>query len=311
MKQRKGGPAEGAWSVWQAKVGPGVDRILDEALPPSTEKPTSIHRAMRHAVFPGGKRIRPALAALGYEAAGGRGDAGLRLGAAIELIHTFSLIHDDLPAMDDDDYRRGRLTVHRKFGEAVGVLAGDALQVIAFEQLARLPVPPARRLRVLEEITAAAGTRGVIGGQVVDIESEGRKIPFRTLRWMHERKTGALLRAALCSGALLAGGRKGLFDGLAEFGAAFGLLFQITDDLMDEVGSYRHLGRRRGRDRVRGKATYPTVLGRDRSRIALAGEFEQALTRIPLEGEAGETLVDLIGLVVGRLPDRWLPDSKA
>lgn len=311
MKTRKKAPSPGAWSAWQDKVGPGIDEILDEALPPSSERPASIHRAMRHAVFPGGKRIRPALAALGYAAAGGRGDAGLRLGAAIELIHTFSLIHDDLPCMDDDDYRRGRLTVHRKFGEAVAVLAGDALQVIAFEQIARLPVPPARRLRVLDEITAAAGTRGVIGGQVVDIESEGRRIPVATLRWMHERKTGALLRASVCSGAILGGGRRSLVEGLHEFGSAFGLLFQITDDLMDEVGSYRHLGRRRGRDRVRGKATYPTVLGRDRSRAALAEAIEGSLTRIPLDGEMGEILVDLIGLVVGRLPDRWLPEGTA
>jgi geranylgeranyl diphosphate synthase type II len=290
------------WAAWLVEVGPPIEAALDDALPAESEKPRSVHRAMRYSVFSGGKRIRPALAALGFRLGGGHGDGGVRLGAAIELIHTFSLIHDDLPCMDDDDYRRGRLTCHRKFGEAVAVLAGDGLQVLAFQVLATLPASAERRLRVLHEITRAVGTAGVIGGQVVDIEAEGRRISPASLRWMHERKTGVLLRASLICGAILAGARPGLVKRLADFGAAFGLLFQITDDLLDEYGSYRTLGRRRGRDRVLGKATYPAILGRERARLALAEAVAETLSLIPLEGEVGEIFADVVGMVVGRLP---------
>jgi geranylgeranyl diphosphate synthase, type II len=299
-----------AWGAWLDEIGPRVEGALDDALPIESQKPRSVHRAMRYAVFSGGKRIRPALGALGYKLGGGRGDGGAMLGAAIELIHTFSLIHDDLPCMDDDDYRRGRLTCHRKFGEAVAVLAGDGLQVLAFEMLASLPAPAERRLRVLLEVTRAVGTAGVIGGQVVDIESEGVRISPASLRWMHERKTGMLLRASLVSGAVLAGARPALTERLARFGAAFGLLFQITDDLLDEHGSYRTLGRRRGRDRVRGKATYPVILGRVKTRAALADAVEETLSLVPVEGAAGEIFTDLVGMVVGRLPDEVLQGAR-
>ncbi len=296
----------GPWDLWLREVGPRIERALDSILPSATERPPSIHRAMRYSVFTGGKRIRPALAAAAYRLAGGNGDAGVRLGASLELIHTFSLIHDDLPCMDDDDYRRGKLTCHRKFGEAIAVLAGDALQVLAFEEMARLEAPAARKLRVIAEITQAVGTAGVIGGQVVDIESEGRKITPAVLGWMHEHKTGALIRASLTSGALLAGGGARLVRRFAEFGAEFGLLFQIVDDLLNELGSYRVLGRRRGRDRVLGKATYPSIVGVDASRDALASACAACLERIPCAGADGDLFVDLVGMVVGRLPEAWL-----
>ncbi len=300
-----------AWAAWLTEVGSPIEAALDDALPAESEKPKSVHRAMRYSVFSGGKRIRPALGALGFRLGGGRGDGGVRLGAAIELIHTFSLIHDDLPCMDDDDYRRGRLTCHRKFGEAVAVLAGDGLQVLAFEVLATLPASAERRLRVLHEITRAVGTAGVVGGQVVDIESEGRRISPASLRWMHERKTGVLLRASLVCGAILAGARPGLLERLATFGGAFGLLFQITDDLLDEHGSYKTLGRRRGRDRVLGKATYPATLGRERARLALAEAVAEALSLIPVEGDMGEVFADLVGTVVGRLPEGVLKGTQS
>jgi geranylgeranyl diphosphate synthase type II len=303
--------AEGAWALWWRQVGPGIEAALDRMLPPSTEPPPSVHRAMRYSVFSGGKRIRPALAALGFSMGGGKGDGGYQLGAAIELIHTFSLIHDDLPCMDDDDFRRGRLSSHRKFGEAIAVLAGDALHVLAFDALAALPAPPERRLRVLREITRAVGTFGVIGGQVVDIESEGKQISPKRLLWMHERKTGALLRCSLTSGGILAGMRPAGIARLARFGSAFGLLFQIVDDLLDVLGSYRALGRRRGRDRVRGKATYPSILGLERTRQRLREAVEQSLAAIPADGGPGEILTDLIGVVVGRLPAEWLESSGA
>jgi geranylgeranyl diphosphate synthase, type II len=296
----------GAWNAWLLRAGPKVERAMDALLPSVAERPHSVHRAMRYSVFPGGKRIRPALAVLAYQLSGGRGQAGVRLGAALEFIHTFSLIHDDLPCMDDDDYRRGRLSCHRKFGEAVAVLAGDALQVLAFEVLAGLPAPDGRRLRVITEITRAVGSAGVVGGQVVDIESEGRRISAASLRWMHQRKTGALLRCTLVAGGLLAGARDPWLRKLGRFGDAFGLLFQITDDLLGEVGSYRSLGRRRGRDRVLGKATYPSILGLNRSRESLRAAIEDCLCAVPIEGSKGEIFVDLVGTVVGRLPEGWI-----
>ncbi len=298
--------AASAWSVWLQSVGPRIEEALDNALPSAREKPGSVHRAMRYAVFPGGKRIRPALAVQGFEVAGGRGGGGVELGAALELLHTYSLIHDDLPCMDDDDYRRGRLSCHKKFGEAIAVLAGDALHVLAFEKIARLPGSAARKLRVLQEIAEAVGTFGVIGGQVVDIESEGKKISPATLRLMHERKTGALIRCSLTGGAILAGGSRPVLRRLTEFGDSFGLLFQIVDDLLSEFGSYKVLGRRRGRDRVRGKATYPSILGSPRTRVCLQEALEESLARIPVGGRRGEILTDLIGAVVARLPDEWL-----
>ena len=207
--------------------------------------------------------------------------------------------------MDDDDYRRGRLSCHRKFGEAVAVLAGDALQVLAFEEMSRLPAPPAARLRVLTEITRAVGTAGVIGGQVVDIESEGKKITPSLLQWMHEHKTGDLLRASLTSGALLAGARAPLLRRLGEFGARFGLLFQMVDDVLNEVGSIRMLGKRRGRDRMLGKATYPTIIGLDETRELLGSAVTSCLDVVPVTGRDAAFFSDVVAMVVGRIPERW------
>jgi geranylgeranyl pyrophosphate synthase len=258
---------------------------------------------MRHSVFPGGKRIRPGLVLLGFEAAGGRGSAGPGLAAAIELLHTFSLIHDDLPCMDDDVIRRGRPTCHAKFGEAIAVLAGDALQVLAFQLIADLRIPAEARVRILREITAAVGTGGVIGGQVLDIQSEERRIRPETLRWIHGHKTGELLRASLVSGALAGGATPALVRRLDRFGRRFGLLFQIVDDLLDEVGSSGSLGRDGGRDRVNGKATYPSILGLERSREELGASLRACRAAIP--PGRGELFGGVIDAVVTRLPRTW------
>ncbi|MCA9727638.1 MAG: polyprenyl synthetase family protein [Candidatus Eisenbacteria bacterium] len=259
---------------------------------------------MRHSVFPGGKRIRPGLALLGFETAGGKGAAGAQVGAAIELLHTFSLIHDDLPCMDDDDLRRGRPTCHAKFGEAIAVLAGDALQVLAFGALAGLSVPPPVRVRVLAEITNAVGTGGVIGGQVVDIESEDRRIRPATLRWIHAKKTGELLRASLVSGGLAGGADGRLLRRMQEFGVRFGLLFQIVDDLLDVVGTSHVLGRDPGRDQVNGKATYPSILGLDRTRKELQASVAACRDAVPA-GRLALYYESLIEAVAGRLPEDW------
>lgn len=292
------------WWSWYARRAERVERALGRILPPATERPQTIHRAMRHSVFPGGKRVRPGLALLGFETMGGRGSAGPLLGSAIELLHTFSLIHDDLPCMDDDELRRGRPTCHAKFGEAIAVLAGDALQVLAFQTLANLPVAMEMRVRVLGEITAAVGTGGVIGGQVVDLESEQRKIRPETLRWIHARKTGELLRASLVSGAIIGGADAAALKRFGEFGTRFGLLFQIVDDLLDEVGTPSALGRAGGRDRHNGKATYPSILGLPRSRQALIESVAACREAVP-PGRNARLFRSLVDAVVVRLPESW------
>ncbi len=302
------------WSQWLEKEGRAIERALGDILPAKNLPPERLHRALRYAIFPGGKRIRPALCVLGFRSAGGRGALASRLGAAIELIHTFSLIHDDLPCMDDDDFRRGRLSTHRKFGEAIGVLAGDALQVLAFEVMSELSVSAERRLSVLSEITRAVGTLGVIGGQVDDLESEGKRIAEARLRRMHERKTAALLRASLVSGALLAGVDAAHRRELDRFGDNFGLLFQVVDDVLNEVGSYEALGRRRGGDRAHGKATYPAILGVRKTRLRLRELVVASRASIPARKQRtlGPTLYEgLIQTVVGRLPNDWSAPALA
>jgi geranylgeranyl pyrophosphate synthase len=206
--------------------------------------------------------------------------------------------------MDDDELRRGRPTCHAKFGEAIAVLAGDALQVLAFQTLAALPVAPEMRVRVLGKITAAVGTGGVIGGQVVDLESEQRKIRPQTLRWIHARKTGELLRASLETGAIIGGAEAPLLRRLDEFGTRFGLLFQIVDDLLDEVGTATALGRSGGRDRHNGKATYPTILGLARSRKELIASVAACRDAVPA-GRTAPLFRSLIDAVVVRLPESW------
>jgi len=296
------------WSRWSTREGGAIEKALGAILPNPDLPPERLHRALRYAVFPGGKRIRPALCVLGYRSAGGRGNLAARLGAAIELIHTFSLIHDDLPCMDDDDFRRGRLSTHRKFGEAIGVLAGDALQVLAFEVMSELKTPAERRLAVLREVTRAVGTTGVIGGQVDDLESEGKRISETKLERMHQRKTAELLRGSLVSGALLAGVDTAHEKELRRFGDRFGLLFQVVDDVLNEVGSYEALGRRRGGDRAHGKATYPAILGAEKTRQRLRRLVVESRAAIPSRRRNGigpDLYEGLLQTVVGRLPRDW------
>lgn len=296
-----------AWKQWMSRRSAGIEEAIEAILPDPGVKPAIIHRAMRYSVFSGGKRIRPGLTILGFEVAGGKrpGRDAAKLGAAIELLHTFSLIHDDLPCMDDDDFRRGRPTCHQKFGEAMAVLAGDGLQVVAFEALAGLRADPETRVRIIHGITQAVGTAGVIGGQVVDIESEGRKIAAKSLRWIHAHKTGALLRCALVSGAELAGTDRSTLRRLIRFGDTFGIFFQVVDDILNEVGSRRVLGRDRGGDRKKGKATYPSILGMDRTRQQLKISFDQCRETIPVQGKLAPVFLGLLHAVVERLPGGW------
>ncbi len=276
---------------------PEVDEALDRLLPDAGTEPAEIHEAMRYSVFAGGKRVRPALVVLAGEAWGGSREDLLTGGAALEMVHTFSLIHDDLPALDDDDLRRGRPTLHRARGEAMAVLAGDALLNRAYEVLGREPAsaPPERRLEAVRLVADAVGTAGMIGGQVFDLRHEGDldgraersrpsagALPGRlrrqrvrrpahpeavaSLERIHRLKTGALIEASTRLGGVYAGAGPEGIEQLARIGAELGLLFQIGDDILDEVGSSEELGKTPGKDRQAGKLTYPGLFGLEGSR---------------------------------------------
>lgn len=255
-----------------------VDDALDAYLPSASLPPTRLHGAMRYSVFCGGKRLRPVLALAGAEAVGGETRHVLPLACALECIHTFSLIHDDLPAIDDDDLRRGNPTNHVVYGEAMAILAGDALLALAFELIAecRLFVPEARVLDALMMVARASGTVGMVGGQVSDIESEGLdEVDEPTVASIHARKTGALLMASLLAGARLCGASILQENALRVYGRQIGLAFQITDDILDLEGDAVKLGKPVGSDLRQDKATYPKVMGLDASR-ALASRAAQS-----------------------------------
>jgi geranylgeranyl diphosphate synthase type II len=261
-----------------------VDAALERALPPETEPPETLHRAMRYSVFAGGKRLRPVLVIAGAEAVGGHGEDVMSTACALELIHTYSLVHDDLPAMDDDDFRRGVPTNHKVFGEAMAILAGDALLTLAFRLVADNAGAgtDAGRLRdALIDLADAAGHAGMVGGQVVDLLSEGQVVGPEVVDFIHARKTGALIRASLCAGARLCGATPAEIDALGTAGAALGLAFQIVDDILDVVSSSAELGKTAGKDEAQRKATYPAIHGIEASRVRarqLLGDAEAALT---------------------------------
>lgn len=289
-----------------ARRAAAVEEALARLLPAEDRFPATIHRAMRYSALGGGKRLRGALALAAAAAAGGDEERALPVAAALEMIHAYSLVHDDLPCMDDDDMRRGKPTCHRVFGEAIAVLAGDALLTRAFEVLADLPrlsgVEPARALRIVAEVAAAAGTDGLIGGQVVDLESEGREVGEDTLHAIHSRKTGALFRVSLAAGALAGGGRDDALEALLAYGRAFGLAFQITDDLLDVVGEEAALGKAVGRDVDRRKATYVSLFGVEGARAKAeeaAAAARSALAALP-DTPARAFLDDLVTFVLSR-----------
>jgi geranylgeranyl diphosphate synthase type II len=243
-----------------------IDAGLDRFLPREDELPASLHGAMRYSIFAGGKRIRPVLMLAACDAVGGDTDAALPVACAMEMIHTYSLIHDDLPAMDDDDFRRGRPTNHKVYGEAVAILAGDALLTQAFILLSHPETAsriPADRLgQVIHEIACCSGSHGMVGGQVVDMESEGRSdIDLPTVQYIHTHKTGALIKAAIKCGALIGGASAEQLAALTRFGEIIGLAFQIADDILDIEGTTEQIGKDAGSDESRGKATYPAVVG--------------------------------------------------
>jgi len=279
-----------------------VDAALDRVLPPETAAPPRIHEAMRYSVLAPGKRLRPILVIAGAEAVGGHAEAVLDTACALELIHAYSLIHDDLPAMDDDDYRRGRLTNHKVFGEAMAILAGDALLTLAFRLVAEnaARVAPGAVGMVVAEVADAAGTDGMVGGQVVDIESEGKVISGEMLDYIHLHKTAALIRVALRVGAVLAGGREEVVDAISRAGEALGLAFQIVDDILDVEGNLAELGKTAGSDERKQKATYPSLHGLPASKARARDLIEETKRLLLPLGPAAEPIRALADFVLER-----------
>jgi geranylgeranyl diphosphate synthase, type II len=244
-----------------------VEAALDQLLPAETIRPASIHQAIRYSVFAGGKRIRPILCLEAARVFHPSSKSVVPVACALEFIHTYSLIHDDLPALDNDDLRRGKPTCHKKFGEATAILAGDALLTLAFETLAVAPVEPARRVAVIHEIAVAAGTReGMVGGQVADLEAEGREVRPEMLEHIHRSKTAALIRASVAAGALSGGAGEADVERLRRFGENIGWAFQVVDDILDVEESSTALGKTAGKDQAQRKATYPALYGLEKSR---------------------------------------------
>src|SRR4051795_894251 len=268
-----------------------IDRALDGYLPKEQTRPATIHKAMRYSLFAGGKRLRPILCLAAAEACGGRVENALPFACAVECIHTYSLVHDDLPSMDNDDFRRGRATCHKVFGDGIAVLAGDALLTAAFEIAAR--AKPTRRYSMAEifrEIALAAGSRRLIAGQVADLEAEGKKVSRDELRYIHENKTAAMITTSVRLGAISANTDPRKLRAITKFGYALGLAFQVIDDILDVTQTSEKLGKSAGKDIAAQKATYPAVIGLEKSRKEAQRLTRQAHTALKTLGEDAAVL---------------------
>jgi len=283
-----------------------VDAALDRLAPTASELPETIHKAMRYSLFAGGKRIRPLLCLESAAAVTGLDGAQLpgviEAACSLEMIHTYSLIHDDLPALDNDDYRRGKLTCHKVYGEAVAILAGDALFTLAIQTLTRISgIEPARQLRLVKELSFASGTvEGMIGGQVTDIEGERQTPTAELLDRIHRAKTGALLRASVRMGGICAGGDEPGVEALSAYGEHVGLAFQIIDDILDVEESSEALGKTAGKDIAQGKITFPSVYGLEASRAMAAEHCSKAHEALAPLGDNAQRLHEIADLIVQR-----------
>jgi geranylgeranyl diphosphate synthase type II len=281
-----------------------IDQALQGLLPREDAYPESIHRALRHSVFAGGKRLRPILcveAARMISANGSLPQGVESLGAALEMLHTYSLVHDDLPALDDDDLRRGHPTCHVAFGEATAILAGDGLQTLAYEVLANLKCSADARVRIIAEIAKATGTvDGMIGGQVVDLESEHKKADAAVLEYIHRSKTGALITASVVTGGIFAGADATQVQKLRDFGRSIGLAFQIVDDVLDVTQSSEQLGKTAGKDTASDKATYPALFGVDESLRRADALIAESMSALSAFGPRAQTMKELAEFLVSR-----------
>lgn len=282
-----------------------IDQALETLLPRDTELPHSLHKAMRYSVFAGGKRVRPILMLAACDAVGGESEAAIPAACAMEMIHTYSLIHDDLPAMDDDDFRRGNPTNHKVFGEAIAILAGDALLTEAFKLISNPScahrISPDARLAVIHEIARCAGSYGMVGGQVVDMESEGKPdMDLPTVQYIHTHKTGALIKASVVAGALIGNADQAQLAAITRYGEAAGLAFQIADDILDIEGTTEEIGKDAGSDQARGKATYPAVMGLSAAKTEAESMMNEALDALTLFGSEADPLRDIARYIVQR-----------
>ncbi len=281
-----------------------VERALERWIPGKREFPFQVHKAMNYSLFAGGKRLRPILVLSGAEAVGGKTADALPLACSLELIHTYSLIHDDLPAMDNDDLRRGKPTCHKVFGEGMAILAGDALLTEAFRLLSRRDVmknvSPATRLEIIHCVAHAAGSLGMVGGQAMDICCEGKKISRKILAYIHTHKTGALIAASVHSGGLVGGASPPEARALSAYGERLGLAFQITDDLLDLHGEPRKLGKAVRKDDTQGKATYPALFGVPESRRIAERLITDAISFLNLFNRRAEPLREIARFVLKR-----------
>lgn len=278
-----------------------TEAALDALVPPETALPVTIHKAMRYSLFAGGKRIRPVLCFATYETVGSKFEGIENVAATLEMIHTYSLIHDDLPALDNDDLRRGRPTNHKVFGDAMAILAGDSLLTLAFEVLAELNAPPEITVRLVCELAKASGTvGGMIGGQVEDIQGEGQPPTAELLNRIHRAKTGALLRASVRMGAIYAGANEDILDALSDYGEQVGLAFQIVDDILDVEQSSEELGKTAGKDAAQNKITFPAVYGLEQSRQMAADHLKLAHEALASFGNTAEPLRAIADFIVNR-----------
>ncbi len=291
--------------AYLARKKDAVDKTLEKLVPDDKTFPPTVHEAMRYSLFAGGKRVRPILAIASAEALGARTADLLPVAASLELIHTYSLIHDDLPAMDDDDFRRGRPTCHKVYGDAIAVLAGDGLLNMAFEVLSdarRLKAVPASRLiMIIKEIATASGVLGMVGGQVVDIQSEGKEIDFPTLEYIHTHKTGALIRSSVRVGALYARAGKRQFTALTRYGELVGLAFQIADDILDITGKQEEIGKDVGSDLKKGKKTFPSFYGLEESRRRAIEVVDKAVLSLRAFDRKADPLRELARFIINRV----------
>lgn len=291
-------------TAYLAERSEQVDMALDQYLPSEHTLPTTLHKAMRYSIFAGGKRFRPILLLAACEAVGGAVEKALPAACALEMVHTYSLIHDDLPAMDDDDLRRGRPTNHRVFGEAAAILAGDALLTQAFMLLSSAEVSRLlcadTILQIIFILSRSSGSMGMVGGQVVDMESEGTQVDFPVLEYIHTHKTGALILAAIQCGALVGGADAVAMRALTAYAEAAGLAFQIADDILDVVGDQTQLGKTVGSDQSRNKVTYPALIGLSASRERAQELRDLAIAALAPLGEAAEPLKAIARFIVDR-----------
>ena len=286
--------------LWKRRVKL-VEEDLVKELRRTKSLDENLSRAMEYSLMAGGKRLRPILLMAAADAAGGAGEKFVTVADALEMIHTYSLIHDDLPAMDNDDYRRGKLTNHKVFGEAMAILAGDGLLTLAFEvALRQKDVPHEILFNVLEEISKAAGVAGMVGGQVIDLCSEGVQIDLATLKLMHTGKTGALFKAAIRSGALLAQAPADKLDALTRYAENFGLAFQITDDILDVEGDAKILGKATGSDAKNNKSTYVSLTSLAEAKKLAQETVNDAINALKIFGSEADFLRELVKYLIGR-----------